>query len=161
MTGGYIGVSMKRKPITDFAKQQRGDYLAAHPLCQYTLAAGRDFDFFVWAGNEHSWRHQRRAQATELDHIWGRSKLEENSEHPCNYMAAHTFAHKWKTDNDRNGRILALYWKWLTRDREPAGWNLDRMQMVWGQRPLGWLHNQMSKELPVWIKTRAEEVLDG
>tara|TARA_R110002020_G_scaffold135552_2_gene302716 strand:- start:6210 stop:6674 length:465 start_codon:yes stop_codon:yes gene_type:complete len=152
---------MKRKPVSDFAKAQRVDYMQKHPLCEYTLATGRDFDFFVWCGNERTWRHQRRAQTTEVDHIFGRQGREEDVEHPSNYMASHTFPHKWKTDNDGHGRIVALWWKWLYKETAPEGWDLDRMQRVFGQRPLGWLANQMEKDLPIWIRTRAEEVLDG
>ena len=143
-----------------YARQQRSAYLGSHPLCEYSLAIGRDFDCFKWAGMESSWRYQRKTpQSTEIDHLWGRNGPEDAVEHPSNYMAAHSIPHKWKTDNDRDGRIVALYWKWLHKDKEPEGWDLDRMRAVFGQRPLGWLANQLAKEVPVWVRTRAEEVL--
>lgn len=134
----------------------RSAYLLAHPVCEYTLAAGRHFDFFDWAGLAGTWRHHRRAQSTEVDHIFGRRGPVEAVEHPSNYMACHTIPHKWKTDNDRDGRIVALYWKWC---RGGDHWDLDRMQRVFGQRPLGWLENQLEKDLPQWVQWMAQEVL--
>ena len=149
---------MKRPPAHIIAR--RSEYLARNPWCEYSLAIGRDFDCWRWAGLEGSWRHQRKPQSTETDHLGGKTGPEDAVEHPSNYMAAHSIPHSWKTDNDRDGRIVALYWKWLHRNHLPDGWDLDRMQAVFGQRPLGWLENQLSKDLPVWVRIRAQEVLE-
>lgn len=104
---------------------------------------------------------RRATRSTELDHVWGKSGPEDAVEHPSNYMATHAVPHRWKTDNDRDGRLVALHWKWLHKGELPECWDLDRMEAVWGQKPLGWLENQLGKELPAWVRTRAEQVLNG
>jgi len=147
---------MKRQSAA--ARKRRAAYLAQHPECEYTLAAAGDIDFFAYAGMSGSWRYQTRPQSTEIDHIFGRRGTEEDVEHPSNYIACHTIPHKWKTDNDRDGRILAIWWKQQTGEFDE-----ERASRVFGQRVLGWLENKLnSGVLPDWIQGRAEEVVgDG
>jgi len=141
------------------ARERRFVYLSEHTACEYSLAAGSHLDFFDWAGTPYNRRH-KFVMAMEVDHIWGRRGPLDAVEHPSNYMAAHTVPHKWKTDNDCDGRILALCWKWRRRLDEPDGWDLERMQQVFGQRPLGWMENQLeNKHVPAWLQAMAEEVL--
>ena len=135
----------------------RAEYLAHHPLCEYTLAAAGDIDFFAHAGLGGSWRYQKRPQATEIDHIFGRRGKEEDVEHASNYIATHTIPHKWKTDNDRDGRILAIWWKLQTDDLD-----VERVSRVFGQNVLGWVDNKLNTvELPEWIRQRALEVVNA
>lgn len=126
-------------------KRRRAEYLAAHPQCEYTQAIGPKTNF---PGN---------FPATEVDHIFGRNGPEDAAEHPSNYMAADHAVHSWKTDNDRDGRIVAIWWK-----HRHGELDCDRIKAVFGQWPLGWLSNQLDKDgLPWWIREMAEEVLDG
>lgn len=156
------GAGMKRKikRLSPFTKSQRDSYRESHKFCEYSLAVGRDFDFFAWSGNDVIRRRATAPRANELDHIWGRNGKEEDAEHPSNYMAACSAAHQWKTENDVAGRIIALYWKWLHRDTDPEGWELDRVHRLFGKIPLGWLENTLeSMELPTWVQVRGYELL--
>ena len=137
--------------------RSRREYLAAHPLCEFTLCVGARYDLFRWAHQ----RKPRQVVSTEVDHIWGRRGPKDAVEHPSNYMAANHIPHMWKTDNDVAGRIVALSWKWQRRQVEPDGWDLDRMKDVFGKHPLGWLEYRLDTlELPDWVTLLGREMLN-
>jgi hypothetical protein len=147
-------------PASKEIKAQRKAYLQSHPTCELFEACGRDFNAIVWAGME--WTHRTRRlpiRSTEVHHILGRGGPGDAAEAPCNWLAVSRPYHLWATEYSTEGRIVALWFKWLHKDKEPEGWDLARMQAVHGQIILGWLENQLTKELPVWVRTRAEEVL--
>ena len=139
-------------PVSKEIKDRRKAYLVAHPTCEYWLACGRD-----WAGPKGT--HRRPLASVEVHHVLGRGGPGDAAEWPGNWLAVSRPWHDWATDNSAHARIVALWFKWKKRD--PKTWNddLTRMRAVFGQRPMGWLANQLTKELPVWVRTRAEEVL--
>lgn len=139
------------------AKNRRALYLATHPICEYTRAAAGQFDFHEWAGTTGPWRTERRPRATEIDHIFGRRGQPADVEHPSNYIATSRIPHQWKTDCDRAGRVLAIWWKWKS---EGIGWDPERMSSVFGQNILGWLENNTT-DLDPWLAQRAALVLGG
>ena len=144
--------------MSSVANTRRALYLAAHPICEYTLAAAGQFDFHRWAGITGPCRKDpNRATATEVDHIFGRRGRANDVEHPSNYFATARIPHQWKTDNDRDGRILAIWWKWR---QGGVGWDPQRMSDVFGQNILGWLANKTT-ELEPWLVRRAAQVLEA
>ena len=150
------------KRVSDEIRNRRKDYLDSRPLCEYFDACGSDFDARVWTGLEGTHRYRRQpTKPTEVHHIFGRGGPGDISEHPSNYLAVSRHYHAWATEQSVEGRIVALWWKWLHREKEPEGFDLDVLHSVFGKDLIGWVSNKLeTTDLPTWVRTRGEEVLD-
>ena len=148
---------MKQPPA--HIKRRRADYLARRSECEYHSALRLSGITPGWLSGV-GWTPHDELAPTEVDHLFGRNGVEDDAEHASNYMAAHWIVHNWKTDHDRLGRILAIWWKHALRFDEPDGWEPERMSRVFGQDVLDWLENQ-SEQVPELFRGLIAEVIEG